>query len=427
MPLVESTRTGARWITRIVPLVLAAAFGYATFAVVAVVCVNFFLAPTGRNPGAAIAVLVLYFVLLTLTLGSYARVFTTVILDPGLVPLGPLAIERNRSEKTKPKAVKEDGGLESRAYYSGPDRNPDSPGLEAFYSKDVFVCESDGRPKWCSECCNWKTDRVHHSSEIERCVLRMDHFCPWVGGMIGENSFKFFVQFVCYTCGLCSVVLGAAGSILRRQILKGEALNHHIIAVIILAGFFGFFTLLMSTSSLRYVFLNMTNVDMLGATSKVYQLAVLLPRGASPPASGSAPYPTVTYPLPKLELGVNGEANGAGKHTPATSSDGTAPSHHEARDALAHRTFAILKTEPGENPWHLGYYQNWKEVMGNNVLDWFLPIRKSPCIFHESHESFYPFGPLLDEVCARYGVANPISKQGMELEMRSVAETRPAA
>lgn len=235
------------------------------------------------------------------------------------------------------------------------------------------------------------------------------------------------MQFVCYTCALCSVVIGAAGSILRQQILNGEEYNHHVIAVLIIAGFFCFFTLLMSTSSLRYVFLNMTNVDMLGATSKVYQLAVLLPRDAQINASSTTPYPTVTYPLPKLELGIRGEANGVGRHTPATSSDSTVHSRHAARDALAQRTFAILKTEPGENPWHLGYWQNWKEVMGNTAFDWFLPIRRSPCIYHESHASFYPFGPLVDEICARNGVTNPISQQGTELEMRPVVRrpTRP--
>ena len=27
----------------------------------------------------------------------------------------------------------------------------------------------------------------------------MDHFCPWVGGVIGERSYKFFVQFNFYS------------------------------------------------------------------------------------------------------------------------------------------------------------------------------------------------------------------------------------
>lgn len=59
--------------------------------------------------------------------------------------------------------------------------------LESFYHRDVYTCRSDGLPMWCSECQNWKPDRAHHSGEIQRCVYKMDHYCPWAGGMIGET------------------------------------------------------------------------------------------------------------------------------------------------------------------------------------------------------------------------------------------------
>jgi palmitoyltransferase len=48
-----------------------------------------------------------------------------------------------------------------------------------FYTKDVFTSELDGRPRWCSQCLNWKPDRAHHCSSSGRCILKMDHFCPW--------------------------------------------------------------------------------------------------------------------------------------------------------------------------------------------------------------------------------------------------------
>lgn len=109
--------------------------------------------------------------------------------DVPLVPLGPKAIERRAREKEKKQGAQgsRDGDLEGQPYNVVPELDPDSPGLEQFYTREAFVCENDGRPKWCSECCNWKPDRAHHSSEIGRCVIRMDHYCPWVGGMIGEN------------------------------------------------------------------------------------------------------------------------------------------------------------------------------------------------------------------------------------------------
>lgn len=65
------------------------------------------------------------------------------------------------------------------------------------------------------------------------------------------------------------------------------------------------------------------------------------------------------------------------------------------RDLQATRTFAVLPMlEVGENPWDLGSrLLNFKTVMGTGLLDWFLPIRRSPCCDHEDAESQYAMGP----------------------------------
>jgi len=123
---------------------------------------------------------------------TYLRVFLVIQFDPGVVPLGTLAVEQKEKEKKKRKKngccnhVGDD--LEANRYEGyWPDPSVDSPGLERFYSKDVFICYTDGRPRWCSTCSNWKQDRVSHCSEIDRCVKKMDHYCPWVGGIVGET------------------------------------------------------------------------------------------------------------------------------------------------------------------------------------------------------------------------------------------------
>lgn len=123
---------------------------------------------------------------------SYFRILYLVNADPGYLPLGPLG-EREKEERRLARK-----GGEKRA--SGPPSDssttqstkydelsvkpdgrddPDCPGLEDFYSRDVFVCEQDGRPPWCKTCKNWKPDRAHHCREVGRCVRKMDHFCPW--------------------------------------------------------------------------------------------------------------------------------------------------------------------------------------------------------------------------------------------------------
>jgi palmitoyltransferase len=66
-----------------------------------------------------------------------------------------------------------------------------------------------------------------------------------------------------------------------------------------------------------------------------------------------------------------------------------------ARDMRATRTFAIVKMlQPGDNPWDLGSSRlNIETVMGAGILDWLLPIRRSPCCNHENPESQFKVGP----------------------------------
>jgi palmitoyltransferase len=40
-----------------------------------------------------------------------------------------------------------------------------------------------------------------------------DHFCPWVGGMVGFSRYKFFLQFVTYTAIFCSFVVASAAPV----------------------------------------------------------------------------------------------------------------------------------------------------------------------------------------------------------------------
>ena len=162
----------------------------------------------------------------------------------------------------------------------------------------------------------------------------------------------------------------------------------------------------------------MTNVDILSYRHKVYQLAVRVPRGTR-----SDRFATIDYPLRKLEDGPGSwkdtskrpQLNG---HGPKEQADAPPAS---SRDDLATRTFAILETKPGENPWDLGPWRNWCAVMGRNPLDWVLPIRYSPCANHESPESLYSMDRMLDELRIRYGLpTGPPSDQSTVMEMKDL-------
>lgn len=71
----------------------------------------------------------------------------------------------------------------------------------------ITIKRSNGRPRWCSKCSAPKPDRCHHCRQCGRCVLKMDHHCPWLlDSCIGLRNYKAFVLFLLYTslfCVLC--------------------------------------------------------------------------------------------------------------------------------------------------------------------------------------------------------------------------------
>ena len=116
---------------------------------------------------------------------------------------------------------------------------------------------------------------------------------------------------------------------------------------------------------MQFVLLNTTSVENLTRKVKIWTLAVHIDLPVVGP--NHKPFQTITYPLTTTE--------GAS----------TAPL----------RKFAILHSKPGENPFDLGYYGNFKAVMGDNFLDWVLPLRYSPCHYHESLESAFALGAVV--------------------------------
>ena len=159
------------------------------------------------RPGTAVAILVIYSLLLFMILATYFRILQTVITNPGYVPFNAnhhanksRGSSRQRwkdKRSSRPNSHDEKAAVDcaSHAQEDGLSTGPRTAGLqlnrgneaearmvglEQFYARDVFVCEGDGRPRWCSTCLGYKPDRAHHCREVGRCVRKMDHFCPWL-------------------------------------------------------------------------------------------------------------------------------------------------------------------------------------------------------------------------------------------------------
>lgn len=64
--------------------------------------------------------------------------------------------------------------------------------VDAVEPPPAFISDNEGYTVWCSVCQQMKPDRVHHSAELGYCVDKMDHFCNWLGAVIGRQNYRYF-------------------------------------------------------------------------------------------------------------------------------------------------------------------------------------------------------------------------------------------
>lgn len=105
-----------------------------------------------------------------------------------------------------------------------------SPPMEILELKTV----SHGRYRYCNKCNVWKPDRAHHCLLEERCVLRMDHYCPWFGCTIGFFNHKFFIQELFYVWVYASFLFWVS-FYLVFQFFAEERYDHEFLSIGLLA------------------------------------------------------------------------------------------------------------------------------------------------------------------------------------------------
>jgi len=81
-------------------------------------------------------------------------------------------------------------------------------------------------PNWCAKCSHWKPPRSHHCSTSKRCILRMDHHCPFTGNVIGARNHGHFILFYIFAViGLIySLLLSGTASMSTDHITRWQDL-----------------------------------------------------------------------------------------------------------------------------------------------------------------------------------------------------------
>lgn len=91
----------------------------------------------------------------------------------------------------------------------------DAGGVPYGWSPDEAMAEhgvelTSEHRRFCHKCDAFKPPRAHHCKQCKRCVLRMDHHCPWIGNCVGIHNHAAFMRFL--------VAVSVAGAYLLSMI-----------------------------------------------------------------------------------------------------------------------------------------------------------------------------------------------------------------
>lgn len=131
----------------------------------------------------------------------------------------------------------------------------------------------------CRRCQAFKPPRAHHCSICKRCIIKMDHHCPWVNNCVGIGNHKYFLLFIFYTSLSCFY---SFSFIMYRFFHCMGQPSHHsgprcvdhptdllpLVGLMVEALLFGLFTFCMMVDQWDVVMTNLTHIDRLkGETS----------------------------------------------------------------------------------------------------------------------------------------------------------------
>jgi len=198
---------------------------------------------------------------LTAVLAVYAH-FKAMTTNPGAVPPDAIPLEEMKDlNNNNDNPNEENNGEQTSSLMVEEPPKPPPP--------------RKGR-RVCRRCNSFKPKRAHHCSICKRCIIKMDHHCPWVNNCVGIGNHKYFLLFIFYTCLSCMYSL----TLLTVRFFDclghhGHVRTHHltcldrptqllsVLGLFVEAILFGLFTLCMMFDQSGVVMTKITSIDRL--------------------------------------------------------------------------------------------------------------------------------------------------------------------
>jgi palmitoyltransferase ZDHHC2/15/20 len=187
-----------------------------------------------------------------------------VFTDPGSPLNGPGSTHKPKNGR---------GGKYTVLPTSEPSHDDGHPHGSATTAHDyqTVTVSSSGDARYCKKCHCAKPDRTHHCSTCKRCVLKMDHHCPWLATCLGHRNYKAFVLFLVYTTLFCWVCFLGSGRwvwdyFAESVFLAEEYASVNVVVLAVISGLIGLVLTGFTGWHLWLVFRGMTTIECLEKT-----------------------------------------------------------------------------------------------------------------------------------------------------------------
>lgn len=155
---------------------------------------------------------------------------------------------------------------------------------------EMYVCDENGYPPWCTMCQSIKQPRTHHSTHLNKCIWKFDHYCLWIGQVIGGANYKLFLQFT-LTLVLLSTLISVSiiavyfpniNSTQHRVLHRNKLIEANVIVIFILSTVGGILCFMLLTEHFWFIARNQTSIEVIqrkNSSRSTYReyIAVFLP------------------------------------------------------------------------------------------------------------------------------------------------------
>jgi len=232
----------------------------------------------------------LFAAIAALASASHFKAMTT---DPGAVPPDAKPLPEQREEDNNNNQPNGEGALEDplstgaagSALSAGGSDAQNSASQQVPLMKPLPQQPQQRSLRLCRRCKAFKPQRAHHCSVCGRCIIKMDHHCPWVNNCVGIGNHKYFLLFVFYTFLSCiyaiSLIVFRFMTCMGRHNEKGRHISCldrpsdllPILGLLIESLLFGMFTSCMMLDQHDVIHTKLTHIDRLKGTNIVGTLA----------------------------------------------------------------------------------------------------------------------------------------------------------